>query len=917
MAATIRPIETKSVHQIQSGQVIVDLCSVVKELVENALDAAATAIEVKLDNYGLDRITVQDNGTGIAEANYEAIALKHHTSKLSTFDDLSSLKTFGFRGEALSSLCALSTFSLTTAQAHEAPRGRKLEFELSGKLKSATFVAAQKGTIASVEHIFSRLPVRQRELSKNIKREYGKVIGLLHGYACISTGVKFIVRNSTPKSKPAVVFSTNGNATTRENIANVYGTKMLAQLIELDLRLDDRSGSDPLDESDKNRLEVHLHGLISKPTLGEGRQTPDRQMCFINGRPCGLPQLTKAVNEVYKSFNASQSPFIFADFRMDTDRYDVNVTPDKKTIYLHDATALTERLKTALIERFDQVDQTVPQSQFLVPKPPTFRQLTIIQGDRTNTEALSRSKDSDSDDHGELAAPNVGAAREFESNIEPERVTETRVDRSSGLDQQEIQSETRSEQSHATTWHRHISTPTARSKGTVGYATDTIRARQMSPQLATITIGDRVIKKMIGTPKNGRDTSPPYAPDDQAVRDQDADHVMALFTQRRGGAHPRSRMPDPDKDVHSISVMHAPAVERSCESQVHHTTGGVEFNLAEDEARVDEQSRVQALIELAEHSAEATKSERQQRHLLISKSSSQRDTLSAVVACLDVDIASIARLAQERCYRMSTQRQDKRRLLLKQDSLFSTDEERLSLTIQKTDFTEMHITGQFNLGFIIAVRHGAKDDKARQKDELFIVDQHASDEKYNFERLQTETTVENQRLVHPIKLDLTAIEEEIVLENPAALEQNGFVIDTDVSGDKAVGQRCELISLPLSKEVTFNERDLEELIHLLSEAQINSASSMIPRPSKVRKMFAMRACRSSIMIGKALSHKQMGRVLEHMGTIDKPWNCPHGRPTMRHLISLDTIESQLWREGDGLIDDSRQDTKNIWQTFLT
>src|SRR5205809_2693253 len=95
------------------------------------------------------------------------LALKHYTSKLSTFDDLSSLQTFGFRGEALSSLCALSNFHVVTAQAGQAPKASRLDFEVSGKLKGTQVVAGQKGTTASVENLFQRLPVRRRELEKN------------------------------------------------------------------------------------------------------------------------------------------------------------------------------------------------------------------------------------------------------------------------------------------------------------------------------------------------------------------------------------------------------------------------------------------------------------------------------------------------------------------------------------------------------------------------------------------------------------------------------------------------------------------------------------------------------------------------------------------------------------------------------
>ena len=168
--ATIKAIEAGSVHQIQSGQVIVDLCSVAKELVENSLDAGANSVEVRFKNYGLDAIEVQDNGAGIPSNDYETVALKHYTSKLSSYEDLSRLQTFGFRGEALSSLCALSKFSITTARADEAPKGARLEFEISGKLKDTSVIACQKGTTVLVENLFFSLPVRKKELAKNIRR---------------------------------------------------------------------------------------------------------------------------------------------------------------------------------------------------------------------------------------------------------------------------------------------------------------------------------------------------------------------------------------------------------------------------------------------------------------------------------------------------------------------------------------------------------------------------------------------------------------------------------------------------------------------------------------------------------------------------------------------------------------------------
>lgn len=125
-----------------------------------------------------------------------------------------------------------------TAQAHEAPKGTRLDFETSGKLKATSVVASQKGTTVMVEALFANLPVRRRELEKNIKREYTKVLGVLQAYACISSSVKFSVSNILAKGKKVVVFATMSNVATRENVANVFGAKTLSALVSMDLRFD-------------------------------------------------------------------------------------------------------------------------------------------------------------------------------------------------------------------------------------------------------------------------------------------------------------------------------------------------------------------------------------------------------------------------------------------------------------------------------------------------------------------------------------------------------------------------------------------------------------------------------------------------------------------------------------------------------
>jgi len=201
----------------------------------------------------------------------------------------------------------------------------------------------------------------------------------------------------------------------------------------------------------------------------------------------------------------------------------------------------------------------------------------------------------------------------------------------------------------------------------------------------------------------------------------------------------------------------------------------------------------------------------------------------------------------------------------------------------------MEVLGQFNLGFIVA----------RLGQDIFIVDQHASDEKRNFERLQKCTVLNRQPMLRPQTLHLTASEEITIRDNLPVFQANGFDFDEGPQG-------LQLTAVPFSKNTTFGVEDVQELCTMLengvgaaggalrnggSEVEgrpMGAAATLrgFVRPSKVRAMLAMRACRSSIMIGRALDKPQMRQVLANLSGLESPWNCPHGRPTMRHLCQL-------------------------------
>ncbi|KAK5703292.1 ATP-binding mismatch repair protein [Elasticomyces elasticus] len=1119
--ATIKAIEGRSVHQIQSGQVIVDLNSVVKELVENSLDAGATSIEVRFKNQGLDSIEVQDNGKGIPPEDFDTVALKHHTSKLSSYEDLTSLDTFGFRGEALSSLCALSKFHILTARAEDGAVGKKLDFEVSGKLKSTGVSAAQRGTTVTVDELFYNLPVRRKELEKNIKREYGKVLSLLNAYACISVGVRFTVSNHMPKGKKVVAFSTKSNTTTKENIVNVFGAKMLLSLMKLDLHLDMSPSNGPSTQGARNwatqatdrSMEVQVQGHISRPVFGEGRQAPDRQMFFVNSRPCQLPQVSKAINEVYKSFNVSQSAFIFANLIMDTHAYDVNVSPDKRTIMLHDQTALLESLKAALTEIFDQTDHTVPQSTLPSRKLPAYQPLSVSRRESADEPAGEEDEDGEEGDGApqdrrlSVAAPAVKRAINGSANGTPPslmqgwlgRDAEPRVetpaakkkksddlskDKQKLVDHMRKQSESEpvTDTSFATAaapfkpvvhgeksatasadsvaevaitgtassgasekitaakaavsigdneadapdvdgmamdesvdGHEEVAitkgstlkrdmvpdpmstpfgdlfsqrpvqplrptqpaaeprpdaavpldddcdhdaasmpapavqppaipaispSPQKDTPGPVQNAFDRMRPKRTPLQTAEITIGDKTTTTVLGgspTYKKRRVHAPVYS---QAIGQFGASPLLARGL--RNFAAPGLQMAVDSSDMPPPTERLAEADESESETETvddkvtkmppeiarkkavpvpyadERTSDPLdelmpdaadddeydEDYIDEREKRIQEDERVARLIQDAENAAARPSIDNLRRASQALKNGGNRkESTLQLMGMLKTSVADIGKSAEALSMQTNRDRVEKADVAIIKDELDDSNaENKLSLTVSKADFEHMTVIGQFNLGFILAIRSAVNE---QDQDELFIIDQHAADEKYNYERLRRTTTLQNQRLVRPKTLELTAVEQEIVLDNAEALKANGFEIETTsdlTEDDESSSRTFRLLTLPISGEKTFEMSDLDELLHLLSEAP--SGGQDIPRPKKVQRMLAMRACRSSIMVGKTLAVKQMQKVVRHMGEMEKPWNCPHGRPTMRHLAGLGAWNG--WQEGDVLDSDEAE-----------
>ena len=883
-----------------------------------------------------------------------------------------------------------------------------------------------------MENLFNNLPVRRRELERNIKREWSRVTGILAQYACIQTGIKFSVSQQAAKGKKTTLFSTKGNHTTRENIVNVFGAKTLVALVPLDLTLELEptagQGRKLAPKEGGGKTEIRIVGHISRPLSGDGRQTPDRQMFFVNARPCGLPQVARAFNDVYKAYNASQSPFIFANIELDTHLYDVNVSPDKRTILLHDQTRMLENLKTALTALFDSQEYTVPVSQLFGQKQPSYKQLAINRERALPTEAAKGGSEvNDSQDlHGdyegassgeqdenldELSNAGIGDAasknptcrdREAVNLMSKwmERKTEQQADAiaqspeladegspeelkevddisieesqlhglehdapgsgsspvrqespsqisGSILEPGQHMSEQRLKDDSALEIHElneppipALQSPSKPSSTLSNVFTASPRRQRPLPEVATIIIGNHTMTRSIGThtPKRQRNNNQPTTSGRLNVNGTALPSFGSRLSQRfaaPGTTEPcqsyeelnnedtQDILPSPhsmdnsiedetlaEDDIRNITLGQRAGEDN--EGLSHHSgeSDKDEEYVDKEERKAREEAMIQEMIQAAEEAAAQPSEENAIRaKALLKGGGKKKDMTLNLVKVLEIDSQNIGTQFRVLNEALSIYQQSMSADVEQPIPESAEAEEKLALTISKMDFVKMKVIGQFNLGFILATRFSEPGSDSTG-DELFIIDQHASDEKYNFERLQASTIVQSQRLVHPKILDLTALEEEIVIGNKSALETNGFIINVDQSGEVPVGSRCRLVSLPLSRETTFSLTDLDELLALLSE----HPTGTVPRPSRVRKMFAMRACRSSIMIGKTLTHQQMGKVVKHLGELDKPWNCPHGRPTMRHLCTLGTWDESCWKEGTG--SEGKESEHTDWAAYV-
>lgn len=300
----IAVLDQSTIDKIAAGEVIERPASIVKELVENAIDAGANAITIEIKEGGISFIRITDNGMGIAAKQIPTAFLRHATSKIRVVEDLLDVTSLGFRGEALSSIAAVCQVELIS-KTPESLTGTRYLIE-GGKEKSIEEIGAPSGTTFLVRNIFYNTPARKKFL-KSAQTEAGYISDIVERIALSHPEISFkFIANGQTK------LHTSGNHNLKDVIYHVFGRDIAANLVEIDAKCDF----------------VHIRGFIGKPVISRGNRNYENY--FVNGRYIRSNIISKGIEDAYHTFMMKHKyPFTALQLTIDGDQLDINVHPTK------------------------------------------------------------------------------------------------------------------------------------------------------------------------------------------------------------------------------------------------------------------------------------------------------------------------------------------------------------------------------------------------------------------------------------------------------------------------------------------------------------------------------------------------------------------------------------------------------------
>lgn len=369
----IEVLDQNTIDKIAAGEVIERPASIVKELVENAIDAGASSITVEIKDGGISLIRITDNGVGIPKKEVPSAFLRHATSKLRKVEDLLDIHSLGFRGEALSSIAAVCQVEMLT-KTQESLVGIRYQIE-GGEEKAMEEVGIPEGTTFLVRNIFYNTPARKKFLKSSVT-ETGYINDMIEKIALSHPEVsfKFI-------SNHQIKLHTSGNSDLKDIVYHIFGREIASQVLPIYRQQDG----------------IILEGFIGKPVVCRGNR--NYESCFINGRYIKSKILMKAIEDGYKAFLMQHKyPFAVLHLKMDGSLLDINVHPAKLEVHFWDNDKIYRLVESTIRETLEQ-KELIPEVSFSEKKEEKMFQNKRYFPEPFETKRISQLKEEKKEYH--------------------------------------------------------------------------------------------------------------------------------------------------------------------------------------------------------------------------------------------------------------------------------------------------------------------------------------------------------------------------------------------------------------------------------------------------------------------------------------------------------------------------------------
>ena len=836
-------LDELTINQIAAGEVIERPASVVKEMVENSIDAGATNIIVEIKNGGISYIRVADNGKGIARDDVEIAFERHATSKIRSAEDLQEVKSMGFRGEALASIAAIANVELVS-RTEDQPTGERVTAE-GGEILSVEEVACSVGTVITVRNLFFNTPVRYKFLKKDFT-ETGYIEDVISRIALVHPEISIKLINTGKTT-----ISTNGNGDIKSVVYSIYGKDIAEEIIPVEYEYEN----------------IKVKGVIGKPAIA--RSNRSNQIFFVNDRYIKDKTLTAAAEQAYKEMiPIGKFAFLILNLEMDPSKVDVNVHPAKLEV------------------RFSE-ESTVFQAVFHTIKN-TLLSADLVSDRDKNKEIKEASKDAFKIDYSNLNKGGLFG----KPGVSNSTVQETmKFDNSKLSDMMQMPNTSNIDNKQ--------SLNTKEDKASMDVFE---RLKRLQQQLKNDLVANPSIQltdnyKMMENKYNEIVTATDELSKSNEKQDAKAETVDIVNETSKSEEYTNNIKTEDSKNIENNINNESESIQvNTQESQTNQKEfqdfGENKLNIQENQSFGENQSHMpkkqnfgeinnenQNYEEIKQENDDINNSTNINNNSEENIESEQNQKVEEVKDKILSFEAMYKELFGKEPYGGRLKVED----TTKKDNQYKITEDDLEENVsvfeglseyQKPTYKFIGIA--FKTYIILEMNQ-----------ELYIMDQHAAHERILYERVKknffNDVDKECQMLLLPDVITLTNKEMNIARDNFKLFERAGFMVEE--FGENTI----KVSGVP---EICIDLDTKELFMETLDE--INTVARTA-KQEKEEKFIATVACKAAVKANMALTEEEVKSLMDELLKLPNPFSCPHGRPTVIKMSKYD-IERKFARK---------------------